>query len=114
VNGSEAAAPSNIIRLAERVQARLEKNIPLLEASGVLLEPWEGKSLSGDLKNTDCTLGVVVAELTKRATADRDVARLRTAALLYRVQGEVRLATKRAEKLERKLAKAKRRITKLA
>jgi hypothetical protein len=108
INEVSVSTPCNIINLADRIQAKVENSRPLLEASGVMLSIWESKLLSCDLKNTHLTLGRVLDELTQKAASDRSVTQLRTAALLYRIQGEVKLAIKRAEKLERKLAKAKR------
>jgi hypothetical protein len=103
-----ATANENVIILADRVEARFQRRIPILEATGVSLDPWEGDLLSKDLKDTSSTLGRVLATLTDSAMGDRSIFQLRTAALLRRVQGAVKLAAKRAEKLERKLSKAKR------
>lgn len=109
---STANTNENVINLADRVEARFQRRIPILQATGISLDPWEGELLSGDLKDTSSTLGRVLAMLTDKAMDDRSMFLLRTAALLRRVHSAVKLAAKRAGKLERRLSKAKRKAKK--
>lgn len=99
---------ADIIYLTDHIEAKLQRHIPLLEMSGVNLAPWQGDSLSWDLENARLTLGRVLSELTATAKSERNVSQLRSAALLRRIHEGMKLAAKRAEKLERKLSKAKR------
>ena len=105
---NSAAINGNVVNISDRIETKINRYGAVLAASGVSLDAWEGTSLSGDLKVSSSTLGRVVADLTAAATGDRNVFQLRTAALLRRVHSALKQAAERAEKLERKLSKAKR------
>ena len=66
-----ATTNDNVINLADRVEARFQRRIPILEATGISVDPWEGELLSGDLKKTGSSLGLVLAMLTDKAVGKK-------------------------------------------
>lgn len=111
--GSNSTTSSNVISLADFIGKRLEKRLPILQASGIELEAAPFQKLTDIIK-----WSIILVEdaadilsgkrrdcyaINQKSLADRSAARL------YRCGKQLKLAVKEAEKLKRRLRKAKKR-----
>jgi len=73
-----------------------------------MLDPWQDEKLSGNLEGVHIMLSCLLGRLADKARGDTSEFTTKLAATLRRMEGDMRLAVDRAKKLEKKLAKAKK------
>lgn len=112
----EAPAPSNVINLADKICVSIERQLPVMKATGVAMSIAPMEQLDEQLHSIRRTVEMVIdGLLLKRPTlchlykAAPQVFLARQAAILYRCAGELKAAEKQSAKLDRKLRKAKKR-----
>lgn len=110
---TSSRASSNVVSFAEFIARRLDKKLPILQASGISLEVEPHKKLTDILNSAIVLIGdtadVLSGKLKDPRTFSRQLFADMSAARLYRCGKQLELAVKEAEKLKRKLRKAKKR-----